>query len=360
MNLIVYGTGKCSEECTEILNKYNISIMAYVDSDITKQGKKFCYRNIIKLDEINNYTYDYILIASSYFQEISNSLLENKVCHTKKIMNYLELNKMFTLEYYKNNANEVENDKELIAALNYLEKNPINIFCDGFVEKYTADDIQVFLDEEKKLRYVIQENKKIYFKRSMSENEILSYYNELLKEQDEKSPHRYLTEQFNIKKDSVIIDVGVAEGNFTISVIDRIKKAYLFEVDEEWIEALNATFEPYKDKVEIIPTYISNQNSGINRTLDSFNFLEKIDLVKFDIEGEEEKALEGASILLEQKELKLLVCTYHKYNDALIIGNVLKEKGYSVEHSKGYMLFIYDDYFLEHPQFRRGLVRAQN
>lgn len=281
MNLIVYGTGKCSEECTEILNKHDIDIMAYVDSDSTKQGEKFLGKYIIKLEEINNYIYDYILIASSYFQEIKNRLIQNKVCDTKKIINYFELNKMFTLEYYKKNANEVENDGELIAAIKYLEKNPINIFCDEFVEKYKVDDIQVFLDDEKKLRYVIYENKKIYFKRSMNENEILNYYNELRKEQDEKSPHRYLTKQFDIKKDSVIIDVGVAEGNFTISVIDKIRKAYLFEVDEEWIEALNATFEPYKDKVEIIPTYISNHNSGINRTLDSFNFLEKIDLVKF-------------------------------------------------------------------------------
>ena len=35
--------------------------------------------------------------------------------------------------------------------------------------------------------------------------------------------------------------------------VDVASKIYLFECDPVWIEALEKTFEPYKDKVVIVP-----------------------------------------------------------------------------------------------------------
>lgn len=47
----------------------------------------------------------------------------------------------------------------------------------------------------------------------------------------------------------MIADIGSAEGNFSLSNIENVKKVYLFESDKEWIEALEATFRPWRDKV---------------------------------------------------------------------------------------------------------------
>src|SRR5205085_2663461 len=103
--------------------------------------------------------------------------------------------------------------------------------------------------------------KRLYFKRSWTKDDVRSSYNALLIEQDEQSPHRYLTKQFNLENGSVVVDIGTAEGNFALSVIEKVSLIYLFEADEQWAEALHATFDPWKDKVRIINKYVSDHES---------------------------------------------------------------------------------------------------
>lgn len=90
-------------------------------------------------------------------------------------------------------------------------------------------------------------------------------------EQDEQSTHNY---KLNIVKDNknikIVAEVGSAEGFMALDLIDWVDKVYLFECDEEGIEALNKTFENYKHKVEIVKKYICATNNKDSITLDSF------------------------------------------------------------------------------------------
>jgi predicted RNA methylase len=52
---------------------------------------------------------------------------------------------------------------------------------------------------------------------------------------------RYTTSVFN-QADDVVADLGAAEGNFSLSIINKVKKIYIFEYDKEWVEALKAPF----------------------------------------------------------------------------------------------------------------------
>ena len=88
-------------------------------------------------------------------------------------------------------------------------------------------------------------------------------------EQDLRSPHHYL-DSIEEVKGKTFVDVGSAEGFTSLEVIEKASHIYLFEQDTLWIEALNATFEPWKDKVSIIPKYVSNNNSEQEITLDTF------------------------------------------------------------------------------------------
>jgi 16S rRNA A1518/A1519 N6-dimethyltransferase RsmA/KsgA/DIM1 with predicted DNA glycosylase/AP lyase activity len=45
--------------------------------------------------------------------------------------------------------------------------------------------------------------------------------------------------------------------------VSGVNRIYMFEYDKEWIAALETTFEPYKDKVEIINKYVSNKMTTI-------------------------------------------------------------------------------------------------
>jgi len=85
---------------------------------------------------------------------------------------------------------------------------------------------------------------------------------------------------------------------------------------------------------------------------------ETINFVKADIEGYELKLLDGGiKTLTREKDIKLLLCTYHKKGDAEKLKESLEKLGFYTEYSKNYMLFIYDN-DLEEPYIRRGLIRA--
>lgn len=259
------------------------------------------------------------------------------------------------LAYY---AQQPQMSDEQKTVINYLKKNPVTVFPYEFREKYNKNEIEVHLDATNNLRFVWHEGKKLYFKKSLSDAAIRSLYHGLQLDQDSESPHLYLTENFNLSADDCIADIGAAEGNFTLSNIEKVKKVFLFEYDPEWIEALQATFAPWKDKVVICDKYVSNYDSPKTIALDSFANKDEITFLKVDIEGEEHNFLEGAhSILSQNKKLKIAICTYHKQNDETEFTQTLSQLGYDVQASEGYMIFIFDK-SIRAPFLRRGLLRA--
>ena len=105
------------------------------------------------------------------------------------------------------------------------------------------------------------------------------------------------TENFHVCQHNVVLDIGVAEGNFALSVVDRVKEVYLFEVEEIWIKPLTLTFAPYGDKVHIIKKCMAKKSDEFAVSIDDFckeNQIEKIGLLKMDVEGYEKDVLLGA------------------------------------------------------------------
>lgn len=262
----------------------------------------------------------------------------------------------------KSYPNEVE-DPDLSEALDYLSKTKCGkVFPYAWTEKLPVSDpsdIEVF-DDDSGMHFVMQDDKKLFFPRDMSREDVQGMYFGLnYLEQYTESPHCYLSEDFSVSKDSVIADCGVAEGNFSLSVVEKCKKLYLFEPDSRWIDPLKKTFSPWAEKVEIVPKYVS-YNSGINTVSldDFFADRECPDFIKMDVEGFEIMALEGAKkCFTSGKVLKAAICTYHKQDDYEKISKFLMNCDFSVSHSKGYMLFYWSPDFAP-PYFRRGLIRA--
>jgi hypothetical protein len=232
------------------------------------------------------------------------------------------------------------------------------VFPYDFIDKYSCTNIKVFKDVDKDLFYVIHRGKRLYFKRSMkTELQVQITYFCLLVEQDEQSPHRYLDNDFTIDQNSIVLDVGAAEGVMGLDNIEKISKLYIFEVDNEWIEALNATFEPWKEKVFVVNKYVSDNDDNENITLDHFFGEDKIDFIKIDVEGAEMSIFEGSTQILSRDSIKIAVCTYHRQEDAEKIEKVLLKNRFICSFTPNFMLFIFED--LKPPYFRRGLLRAK-
>jgi hypothetical protein len=253
--------------------------------------------------------------------------------------------------------NEINEDQKMI--LRYLETNEVRIFPYPFHDNYSADKIEVTFDPEKKMRYVMQDGKRLYFKKRWGASRIKRAYSDLLREQDKDSPHRYLTDSFVADMNDTLADIGAAEGNFSLSVIEKVKKIYLFEYDQEWIEALRATFAPWPGKVEIINKYLSDYNDNSHIRFDTFFENHKdVNFLKIDVDGAESIVLDSCrSVFKGESSFKIALCTYHKDNDEKDFSLMLNENGFKVAPSKGYMINYYDKK-MKAPYIRRGLIRA--
>jgi Methyltransferase FkbM domain len=265
----------------------------------------------------------------------------------KKILNY----------YSSLPQNEINEEQHEV--LRYLEHNPIKIFPYPFQDNYSPEKIEVMLDSQTGMRYVLHEGKRLYFKRRWNENRIKRAYSDLLREQDQNSPHRYLSENFNVGKDDVVADIGAAEGNFSLSVIEQISKVYLIEYDREWAEALKVTFAPWSEKVEIINKYISDTDDDSHIRFDTFYQRNKdITFLKIDVDGAESDVLSSCNeVFRSGNPFKIALCTYHKTDDEKDFTRLLRNHEFRVIPSKGYMVHYYDKKITA-PYLRRGLIRA--
>ncbi|MDO9254609.1 MAG: FkbM family methyltransferase [Bacteroidales bacterium] len=255
--------------------------------------------------------------------------------------------------------------KAFIKEINFLNREAKQshsfsfIFPYSFVFNYDFDHIYVNKDDVKGLYYVIHKGKRLYYSRDYkSALAVKESYSCISIEQDKKSPHRYIDENFNVEENDVVIDIGAAEGNFSLEVVERVNTLFIFETNINWIEALNATFEPWKEKVHIINKYISNIDNDKCATLYSLFKDISINFIKMDVEGAEVLILKNLEKLLASNSvIKLALCTYHSKNDAKTITEILTDNKFHYSFSNGYMLFIYS--ILTPPYFRKGLVRAQ-
>lgn len=249
-------------------------------------------------------------------------------------------------------------DQERKDVVDYVRNHGVQIFPYHFTKNYKQDDIEVFHDDEHGMHYVLQGGKRLYFKKKWSVNRIKKSYHDLTLEQDPLSPHRYLSNDFDLDENDVLADFGAAEGNFTLAVIDRIKKAYLFEYDPEWIDALRLTFKPWQDKVEIVPKFVSDKNDDKHCSGDVFFKGKSISFLKIDVDGGERPLLSGFEQTIETADnMKIALCTYHQHDDEQEFTAWLQQKNYKVEPSQGYMIFHYDKK-LKAPYIRRALIRA--
>jgi hypothetical protein len=341
--------GFIDSNASQIETRLGLSVLQ-PDQIISRRVQDYKIIIAIKNDEIIKQIIGLLLLAG---------LRENTDFEISHLLLTYEYKKDIIRNHFLSlNPNEQEQDIQEI--IEHFKKcyfyERFFIFPYAFTEKYYNFKIDVLYDKTCDMHYVFHENKRMYFPEKINASD---YYKALCLEQDEDSPHRYQTNDFTPKNGDVIIDIGAAEGFWALTYADIAKKIYLFECDSDWIQALQKTFEPFKEKTVIVNKYVSNASEGDNITLDDYFQNETIDFIKADIEGMEPKLLEGATkILTREKSLRLLLCAYHKKNDAEELKKYLDELGFITEYSKKYMLYHCYDKILEEPYTRRGLVRA--
>ncbi len=352
----IWGTGnragRLSVDNSNIL--CDESFIGYIDNDTSKWGKTFMNKEVFPPDELIRYPNCAVFIGVVDQTDIREQIIRDYSAYGIRVLEDSFFKKISIINRYKDSK-----DSEIREIVEYLRQNQLDIFCYDYINKYNLDDITV--TEENGLFYTTLNGRKIYLSRDYdSPEKAKKYFLSLLVEQDMDSPHRYLTDDFNVSENSIIVDAGAAEGIFSIGLVNRCRKIYMIEPDANWCEALERTFSGYSDKVEIINKCVSNYYDYSTTTIDDIVHEEQIDFLKMDIEGEEFYALQGGENLLRRSiNAKCVVCTYHQEFAYYAIKSLLQEYGFDVEHSDGYMWYIEHFNSMRPPVLRRGLIRAQ-
>ena len=359
---LIWGTGIVAAQNLRLFSRMNFAtenqIIGFVDNNPQKWGDKFNGYNIYAPDEIKSVDFDHICIwvRDTAGREVRRQIVEDLKIAENKLKDVFMPYKQKIYERYRN-----VNDRSMQEFLREMEND---MFLSVYYYKKANDkDIlhEVYYDKDTDLHYIYFESKRMYFKRDFQgffEKGGKKVIGNIWAEQDLNSPHLYEYGDIAVKQGDVLVDAGVCEGNFALHHIEKVSKVYLVECDEAWMEALQYTFRPYKDKVVFCNKFLSDKNSQSTINLDTL-VSEPVDFIKMDIEGAEIEALNGAArVFAKSKNIRCALCSYHKHGDEEKIIKILESYGMQTETSKGYMLFFYDSSVLENPELRRGIVRG--
>lgn len=228
-------------------------------------------------------------------------------------------------------------------------------------------NVEYGFDREKGLPFVCHGKKRLYFASVTSREDMIRTYRAFVEDEGilgtgfrAKHPHCYSDASHRVEDGDVVVDVGCSEGLFSLDVVERAKRIFVFEMLERWNRPLHATFAPYREKVQIINKLVSDKSSPKSVRLVDIDMGTKDDtyFLKMDIEGWEGDVLRASRDFLTTHRVKISCCTYHRQRDADELKTLLSDFGYSVRFSDGYMLPPLD--VVAYPYFRRGMIYARN
>jgi len=322
------------------------------------------------------------------------------------------LNYELTLLRYKDS-----DDEDIRLACEYLKKRPFCAALYPYEKMREMSPIEVHTDKDLKMCYVMHNGHPLYFPKGESEKMVRWIYRYAIEDDDimgngyrQRSPHAYQSERYHIEEGDVLIDagggrcllssemidevvakvsaafskhahdgehdveldVGSTRGLLALDVIDKVSKVYMVERAPRWWKPIEATFAPYKDKVELVKGVLSakkkkkeKETEERKRKISLASLLEKCGqqrvFVMMDIEGHELDVLSEAQEYLKaaKNPITLAVCAYHRTTDYEDLMRLFEDIGYHTETQPGY---IYTDMNDGHGvrSLRKCMVRASN
>ena len=363
-------------EIAEML-EYDIAGIVSVEKEKFFHSYLIGNHQVYPLAQMPNLSWDKAIFhcEGNIFEEISPKLIEMGFITEDNAATSFWLLKQLMIQKYEDIG-----DPAIQETLEYWKTHEIGIFNQHLEGKRGTLD-RVFFDDPCGLpniyfKTVGGEYRKMFFPRDcnffvyegkpfmegLMADIGTSFVENLMAEQLPTSPHLYTKGEHKVNAGDIVIDAGVCEGNFALRYVDICSKIYLFECDLKWLEALNQTFRDYRDKVEIIPKFLSDVTDGEQITIDDAipDLRGKNIFLKMDIEGAEPKALHGAKNLLTNNFVKASVCAYHNADDCVKIKSIFQKFGYKTSTSSGWMVYIFDPKILDTADFRKGIVYAEN
>jgi Macrocin-O-methyltransferase (TylF). len=143
--LIIFGTGNGFQKVKEKINFNSAQIVSFLDNDKVKQNLVMDGVNIHSPQFLTNIVYDYIIIASQYYEQI-NIQLQNLGVNKEKIISFYKYNYNYIVYKY-----DFFNYEELKYEVEFME---IYDKC----KEYTMTSIERMYALYKSVKYIIKNN----------------------------------------------------------------------------------------------------------------------------------------------------------------------------------------------------------
>lgn len=300
--IVIYGMGNGADMVIDKLHSMGLDFADIFASDKFVRGQFFRGKQVKKYSDICSEFDDFFIVMSFavHDEETIGNVLKMSKEHPLVAPDVpVADDGIFTREFIK------EHDREFDKAYSLLA------------------------DDESKENYVNILNFKVSGKPEY-----------LLKAQKEKA--FIYSDVLCLSDDETFVDLGAYDGDtiseFISSVDGKYNKIFAFEADEKNFKKLEKNTEELEnislfnlaawDKKE---TLLFEKKKGRNSKLshkgnvsvnaDSVDNIigEKITLLKMDIEGSEERAVEGAKETVKKYRPKLYICAYHRNSDMFLL-----------------------------------------
>ena len=358
MKIILFGAGDFGHRVSKYLKQVDESPICFVDNNSTLWGQCFDGIKVCSPEEINEIKYDFVAICvnDQYYDDVYFQLRVEFRVDENRIIHWTYWARKELLQYYDSSVVDLSEDEEKI--IKRIESSDrLKAFNYDFVDNY-FNKAGCFWDADCNMYYALYKSHRLYLGSKFKVKEHAQIYiNSLLMEQDVRSPHRYLSEEFPFDG-GCVIDAGAAEGNFSLDIIERADHVIMIEADPAWNDAIKKTFEPWKDKITIINKYLSDKDTDKTITIDKLSETYDFDFIKMDIEGAEVSAVRGGIKYLKRKnKIKLALCTYHNNDDEEKLRALLEPIGFRCQTTDGFMVF--PDNLMQPARLVHGVLRAE-
>lgn len=245
IKILIFGAGEAGRKIIDIINEDKVTILAYIDNDVTKQGQLINGKIILNPQAIYSFDYDYIVIASMYQEEIYEQLIEMGI----------DKNRILVLKRDQNRTSHEQVKQLFIRNNGYLR-----IFKEDVAIKY-VDNLFIC-------------NMHVFTKKRNVE--LYKFRDYLLQGVDYvrvSTLELIAREIYDKKVSGAVAELGVYRGDFTkvISTFFNDRKLYLFDTFEGFPEKdieidksknySDAKVERFKDtNIEIVLNKIEHKN----------------------------------------------------------------------------------------------------
>ncbi len=317
--IVVYGMGNGADKLITQLEKYGVCVSDFFASDGFVRGHSFHSKRVLSFSEIKEKYDDFIILVSfaSKLPDVINRIYEMAEQNELYVPDMPVVDEtFFTSDFYN------EHYSEIVTAYNLLEDNySKKLFSSVVWYKLTAD-----------IKYLTD---------CFSKEECYS----LLKINDYRA----------------VVDAGAYNGDTAKEFVENfpnLEKIYAIEPDPKNCQKLKKYAESAECDIEVIGAALwnrcgeidfsssKNRNSSLSNSSYQHKMVkvelarlddiisERVDYIKYDVEGAEREALEGSAETINAYFPDLLVSLYHKSED------IFSLICYIADNFKGYKLYL--------------------